>query len=96
MGLRPLTLLGLQARIPPGAWMSLTYEFCVLSGRVLCEGLIPRPEESYRVCCVVCDREASKRRKPWSNLLRHKKKNLTERVEGGKIRDLMEASILHI
>jgi hypothetical protein len=27
-----------------------------LSGRGLCDGLITRPEESYRLCCViVCD-----------------------------------------
>jgi hypothetical protein len=34
----------------------------MLSGRGLCNGLVPRPEESYRVCGVskVCDREASK------------------------------------
>jgi hypothetical protein len=33
----------------------------VLSGRGLCDELIPRPEESYRVCGVCeCDREASK------------------------------------
>jgi hypothetical protein len=33
-------------------------ECCVLSGRGLCDGLIPRPEESYRLwCVVVCDHE---------------------------------------
>jgi hypothetical protein len=33
---------------------------CVLSGRVLCDGLITRPEESYRLCpVVVCDQETS-------------------------------------
>ena len=25
----------------------------MLSGRGLCDGLITRPEESYRLCCVV-------------------------------------------
>ena len=31
-------------------------ECCVLSGRGLCDGLITRPEESYRLWCVVeCD-----------------------------------------
>jgi hypothetical protein len=40
--------------------MSVSYECCVLSGRGLCDGLVPRPEESYRVWCVPkCDREAS-------------------------------------
>ena len=35
-----------------GAWMSVTCEWCVLSGRGLCVGPIVRPEESYRVLCV--------------------------------------------
>ena len=31
---------------------------CVLSGRGLCDGLVTRPEESYRLwCVVVCDLE---------------------------------------
>jgi hypothetical protein len=52
-------LLGSWVRIPPGAWMSVTCECCVLSGRGLCDGLIPLPEDSYRLWCVsnVCDRE---------------------------------------
>ena len=32
---------------------------CVLSGRGLCEELITRLEESYRLWCVVCDLETS-------------------------------------
>jgi len=33
----------------------------VLSGRGLCDGLITRPEESYRLWCVdVCDLETTK------------------------------------
>jgi hypothetical protein len=32
-------LLGLQVRIPPVIWMSLSCECCVLSGRGLCVGL---------------------------------------------------------
>jgi hypothetical protein len=42
-----------------------------LSGRGLCDGLITRPEESYRQCCViVCDLETSRMRrlKPASGL----------------------------
>jgi hypothetical protein len=31
-------------KIPPGAWMSVSCECCVLSGRGLCDGLITRPE----------------------------------------------------
>jgi len=33
---------------------------CVLSGRGLCDGLITRPEEYYRLWRVVCDQETSK------------------------------------
>ena len=42
-------LLGLRVRMPPGAWMSVCSECCVLSGRGLYVGQITRPEESYRV-----------------------------------------------
>jgi hypothetical protein len=42
-------LLGLQVRIPPGIWMFVSRECCVLSSRGLCVGLITRPEESYQV-----------------------------------------------
>jgi hypothetical protein len=45
-------LLGLMLQIPPGAWMSVSCECCVLSGRHLCDWPITRPEESYRVWCV--------------------------------------------
>ena len=31
----------------------------MLSGRGLCDGLITRPEESYRLWRVVCDQETS-------------------------------------
>jgi hypothetical protein len=49
-------LLGSWVRIPPGAWMSVSCTVFVLSGKGLCGGLIPRPEESYRVCCAFeCD-----------------------------------------
>ena len=51
-------LLRLWVRIPPGAWMFVCRECCVLSGRGLCDRLITRPEESYRLwCVVVCDLE---------------------------------------
>jgi len=40
--------------------MSVCCECCVLSGRGLCDGLITRPEESYRLWrVVVCDQETS-------------------------------------
>ena len=59
-------LLGFWIRIPPGAWMSVCCECCVLSGRGLCDELVTRPEESYRLwCVVVCDLETSWMRRPW-------------------------------
>jgi hypothetical protein len=37
-----------------------------LSGRGLCDELITRPEESYRLCCVVvCDVETSRMVAPY-------------------------------
>ena len=46
---------------PTGAWMFVFCECRVLSGRGLCDELITRPEESYRLCCVVvCDLETSR------------------------------------
>ena len=45
-------LLRVWVRIPPGVWMSVCCECCVLSGRGLCVGLIIRSEDFYRVWCV--------------------------------------------
>ena len=40
--------------------MYICRECCALSGRGLCDELITRPEESYRLwCVVVCDPETS-------------------------------------
>jgi hypothetical protein len=51
-------LLRLWVHIPPGAWMFVSCESCVLSGTDLIDELITRPEESYRMwCVVVCDLE---------------------------------------
>jgi hypothetical protein len=59
-------LLRSWIRIPPGALIFVCCECCVLSGRGLCDGLITRPEESYRLwCVVVCDLETSWMRRPW-------------------------------
>ena len=59
-------LLELGVRIPPGAWIFVSCECCVLWGRGVCDGLITRPEEPYRVWCViVCDLETSWMRRPW-------------------------------
>ena len=53
---RPLRL---WVRIPPGAWMPVYCDCCVLSGRGLCDGLITRP--LWHV--VVCDQETSRMRR---------------------------------
>ena len=45
-------LMRLWVRIPLQAWMSVSCECCMLSGRCLCDGPITRPEKSYRVWCV--------------------------------------------
>jgi hypothetical protein len=53
-------LLRSWVRIPPEAWIFVCCECRVLSGRGLCDELIARPEESYRLwCVVVCDLETS-------------------------------------
>jgi hypothetical protein len=54
-------LLRSWVRIPRGAWIFVCCECRLLSGRCLCDELITRPEESYRLCCVVvCDLETSR------------------------------------
>ena len=76
-------LLKLRVRIPARAWMFVYCDCCVLSGMGLCDELIARPEESYRMwCVVVCDLETSRMRRPCSTLGRsatHKKKWDTKR-----------------
>jgi len=42
-------LLGLRVRFPPRALTPFSCEWWLLSGRSLCEGPIPRTEQSYRV-----------------------------------------------
>jgi len=45
----------------PTGGMDVCCECCVLSGRGLCDELLTRPEESYRLwCVVVCDLETTK------------------------------------
>jgi hypothetical protein len=62
-------LLGLRVRIQPVAYISVSCECCVLSGRDLCDGPIPHPEESYRLWCfIMYDLEPSRMRRPWPAL----------------------------
>ena len=63
---RAAGLLRSWVRIPPGAWIFVCCECRVLSGRGLCDEVITRPEESYRLCCVVvCDLETSRMGAPY-------------------------------
>ena len=48
-------LLGLRVRIPPGAWMHVSRDCCVLSGR----GVLPSV-----VSVTECDRETTATRRP--------------------------------
>ena len=55
-----------RVRISPGAWIFVCCECRVLSGRGLCDELITRPEESYRLCCIiVCNLETSRMGAPY-------------------------------
>jgi len=75
-------LLRSWVRSPPGAWMFVCCECFVLSGRGLCDQLITRPEESYRLCCVVmCDLEKTSRmRRPWPALGRGATKKILHAI----------------
>jgi hypothetical protein len=53
-------LLGLRVRIPTEAWRTVCCECCVLSGRVLCVGLITRPGVLPSVVCLSVLAEPSK------------------------------------
>jgi len=60
-------LLRSWVRIPPGAWIFVCCECRLLSGRGLCDELITRPEESYRLWCVfLCDLETSRMGAPYT------------------------------
>jgi hypothetical protein len=60
------SLLGLPFRISPGAWRFVSCDCRLLSERGLWDELIIRPEEFYRLqCVVVCDLETSRMRRQW-------------------------------
>ena len=54
--------LGLWVRTPTGAWLYVCCEYCVLSGRGLCDEMITH------WCVVVCGLGISRMRKPWPAL----------------------------
>ena len=59
-GSAAVRLLRLWAGIPSKAWTFVCCECCVLSDTGLCYEMVTRPEDSYRVwCVVVCDLETS-------------------------------------
>jgi len=53
-----------------------------LSGRGLCDELITRPEESYRLCCVVvCDLETSRMGAPYIYDIGHLRVNIARHAQ---------------
>ena len=68
-------------RILPGAWIFVCCECRVLSGRGPCDELITRPEESYRLCCVVvCALETSRMGAPYIHDISRLRVNIVESV----------------
>ena len=70
----------------------------MLSGRGLCDELITRPEESYRLCCVVvCDVETSRMGAPYiydiSRLRVNMHKRMTDRSDTWRLPFLRTSKI---
>ena len=77
VGFETTRLLRSWVRIPLEAWIFVCCECRVLSGRGLCDELITRPEESYRLCCVVvCDLETSRMGAPYIYDISHLRVNV--------------------
>ena len=65
----PVPVAARWVRIRQGPWIFVLCECCVLSSRSLCDELITRTEETYRLWCVVVyDPETSRMCKPWPAL----------------------------
>jgi len=60
-------LLGLWVRIPAGAWMFVSSDCSVLSGRDLCVGLITHPEKSFECGVSELGHKSSIMRRSWPN-----------------------------
>jgi hypothetical protein len=74
-------LLRSWVRLPPGALIFVCCECRVLSGRGLCDELIARPEEPYRLCCVaVCDLEISRICTPYIHDISHLRVKPSDRL----------------
>ena len=62
--------------------MFVCCESFVLSGRGLCDELVTRPEESYRLCCVVvCDLETSRMGAPYVYDISSLRVNITKKSD---------------
>jgi hypothetical protein len=69
-------LRGSRVRNRSLAWVSVSCDYNVSSGRVLCEGAIPRPEESYRVCVFVTRCNNNPLQLQWSGKIGQAKKEI--------------------
>jgi hypothetical protein len=88
-------LLRSWVRILLLVWMFVCYECFVLSGIGLSDKLTTRPEESYRLSCVVvCDLETSRMRRPWAALGRSATKKLLRIAFSGSL-SLRTGTLLH-
>ena len=65
VGLRPLACWDRGFKSHRGTWIFVCCQCCLLSCRGFCDELITRPEEPYRLWCVVCDLETPRMRRPW-------------------------------
>jgi hypothetical protein len=50
----PVEFEGSNPEGDSAGWLSVCFECCELSGTSLCDGPIPRSEDSYTVCGCVC------------------------------------------
>ena len=76
------SLAGNAGLNPAEVWMFVCCECCVLSGKGLSDGPIPRSEDSYRLWCVtVCDLQISSMKWPWPALGCFARKNKVKYAE---------------
>jgi len=84
LGLRPLACWDRGFESHRGHECFSVVKCYVLSGRGFYDELITRPEESYRLwCVVVCDQEISRMRRPWPALGRRATENKQNKVVFG-------------
>lgn len=65
------SVVGIAGSNPAGGWMSVSRKVCALSGRGLCDGPEPRPQESCRMCRV-CLETKNRKDKRWKETDRDK------------------------